>query len=473
MIDSLRRRWLLLPLLLLPACSYSIVRKGEINQPAAAKIERGLEQQRGLKFLSPVPMEVKTPEELQTYLRRALDRQYSAEQIRGLQQVYERLGLWPATLDLGEALLKLYNTQIAGFYDPEVGTLFLVPSGVPPVGWMMNTLQFLLQRDLVNEMLLAHELTHALQDQHFGALSAADDPSNDDRSLALHAVIEGDATLAGFAYVFGELPEASLLDLVDRLEAIPAEVAAALPDTPLVLRDSLVFQYSAGTKFVALAYLRGGWKAVDALLAYPPKSTKQILWPEKFFVHPDSPTTVRLGGLDDYASAKKWTTVEENTLGALTIRILVESFFDSGRANHVAQGWDGDRFAAFGHDGELHLYWISIWDGEAAAKEFFLAESEILARTFPDSPRKADRDRLTAEGTAPYWLERRGDKILLALGVPAKDVSKRVEEVWAKTTFAPEEIHLDLDLARIDSHGGALRLAAAGIARGCLEPIRC
>jgi hypothetical protein len=471
MIDLLRRWWLLLPpLLLLSACSYSIVRKGEINQRAAAKIERGLEQQRGLKFLTPVPMEVKTPEELQIYLRRELDRQYSAEQIRGLQRVYERLGLWPANVDLGDALLKLYNTQIAGFYDPDAGTLFLVPSGVPPAGWMVNTLQFLLQRDLVNEMLLAHELTHALQDQHFGALSA-DDPSNDDRSLALHAVLEGDATLAGFAYVFGGLPEASLLDLVNRLGAIPAEVEQTLPDTPPVLRDSLVFQYSAGSRFVALAYLRGGWTAVDALLAYPPTSSKQILWPEKFFVHPDSPITVRLGGLDDYSLDKeRWTTVEENTLGALTVRILVESFFDPTRANHVAEGWDGDRFAAFGQDGELHLYWVSAWDGEPSAKEFFSAESEILARMFPNSARKMERDRLTAGTPAPYWLERRGDKVLLALGVPAKEASKRVEEVWAKTTFAPEEIHLDLDLARTDSRSATPHFVPSEIVVECLAP---
>src|SRR5262249_44738744 len=176
-----------------------------------------------------------------------------------------------------------------------------------------------------------------------------------------------DATLAGFAYVFGGLPETSLLELMNRLGTIPAEVDESLPDTPPVLRDSLVFQYSAGSKFVAMAYLRGGWKAVGALLAYPPTSTKQILWPEKFFVHPDSPTTVRLGGLDDYSSGKKgWTTVEENTLGALTIRILLESFFEPARANQVAEGWDGDRFTAFEHDKELHLYWVSAWDGEAS-----------------------------------------------------------------------------------------------------------
>ena len=88
---TLRRWWLLLPLLLSSACSYSIVRDGEINQRAATKIERGLTKIRGLEFVSPVPMEVKSPEELRKYLQAELDRQYSPQEIRGLQRVYERL----------------------------------------------------------------------------------------------------------------------------------------------------------------------------------------------------------------------------------------------------------------------------------------------------------------------------------------------------------------------------------------------
>ena len=442
-----RRWWLLLPLLLTSACSYSIVRDGEINERAATKIERGLANIRGLEFVSPVPMEVKSTEELRAYLQAELDRQYSPQEIRGLQHVYERLGLLAHDVDLGAALLKLYTAQIAGFYDPQAAKLFLVPSGVPPVGWMVNLLQFVLRRDLVNEMLLAHELTHALQDQHFGVLAAADDPSNDDRSLALHAVLEGDATLAGFAYVFGGLPESSLLDLVERLGAVPAEIEAALPDTPRVLRDSLVFQYSAGARFVALAYLKGGWRAVDALLAYPPSSTEQILWPEKYFVRPDTPTEVRIGGLDSYRTDDKWNLLEENTLGALSVRILLEGFVDAPRAEQVAAGWDGDRFVAYAQDKRLHLYWASIWDGEPAAREFFSVEREVLARKLPNAPAKAEGDRLTAAGDEPYWLERRGDKVLLALGIPIQEASKRIEEVWRKTIFTPQPIHMDLDLA--------------------------
>jgi hypothetical protein len=448
-------------LLGLPACSYSIVRDGEINQPAASRIERELAVLRGLDFVAPVPMEVKSTEELRGYLEQQLERQYSPEQIHGLQRIYERLGLLPPTIDLGEALLKLYTSQIAGFYDPHAGKLFLVPTGVPAQGWMMGFLQFVLRRDLVNEMLLAHELTHALQDQHFGALAMADDPADDDRALAVHAVAEGDATLAGFAYVFGGLPEDTLMELVDRLDAVPAEFAAALPDTPAVLRDSLVFQYSAGARFVALAYRRAGWSGVNALLTHPPTSTEQILWPERYFARPDSPTEVHLGGLDDYRSSDEWSVVEENTLGALTVRILAERFLDPSRAEQIARGWDGDRLLAFDRSGVLHLYWMTIWDSEGDARRFFTGESEILAAQYPSSPRKSESERVSAGGETPYWLERHGNKVLVALGVPPREAAKRIETVWAKTTFVPVQIHLDLDLA----HSAANSTAPTRLAR--------
>jgi hypothetical protein len=440
------RGWLLLSLLV-SACSYSIVRNGQINESAATRIEHGLQSIRGLTFRTPVPMEVKSPEELRQYLEAEIARQYTPDEVRGLQRVYERLGLLAPEVDLGQALVKLYTAQIAGFYDPHAGKLFLVPSGLPPVGWTVNFMQFVLRRDLVNEMLLAHELTHALQDQNFGTLAAADDPSNDDRSLAIHAVVEGDATLAGFAYLFGGLPESSLLDLVERLGAVPAEVEKTLPDTPPVLRDALVFQYSAGAKFVALAYLRGGWAAVNELLAQPPTSTEQVLWPDKYFVQRSVPILVRLGGLDSYRKPEAWTVIEENTLGALTVRILVETFLDGTRAAQVASGWEGDRFIAFGKGDALHIYWVSAWDGEPAAREFFATEQQILARKFPESATQAAGDRVLATGQDPYWLERRGDKVVVVLGVPADEAGKRLAGLWANTTFAPEPVQMNLDLA--------------------------
>ena len=441
-------RWLALGAALVSsACSYSIVKNGAVDERSVAKIEHGLAELRQLPFLSPVPVEVKSLEELRTYLQAELDKEHSPGEIRGLQRVYERLGLLGSDVDLGEALLNLYGAQIAGFYDPQEAKMFLVPSGVPSAGWMMNLVQFVIHRDLVNEMLLAHELTHALQDQHFGILAAADDPSNDDRTLAVHAVIEGDATLAGFAYVLGGLRESTIVDLVGRLDMIPDELEAELPDTPPILRDSLVFQYSAGARFVAMAYQRSGWAGVNALLAHPPVSTEQVLWPEKYFGRPDSPMVVSLGGLEDYRTAKDWSLIEENTLGALSVRILLEGFLDRERANRVARGWDGDRFAAFGRNDEIHLFWLSSWDDETAAREFFAAESEVLARKFPGTTQNLEPERVATSTGESYRLERHGQNVLLVLGVPPAEMDRRVSEVWAGAAVGPTPIQVDFDLA--------------------------
>ncbi|MGH7860163.1 MAG: hypothetical protein ACREQY_22785, partial [Candidatus Binatia bacterium] len=339
------------------ACSYSIVRGGEVNRRRAERIRQGVAAVRGLDFLEPVPMQVKTPDELRSYLLKEMNREYTPEEIADLASVYSRLGLLPDDVDLTEALLRLYGSQVAGFYDPRVGKLFLVHPSEASGGWLLKLLELVLRRDLVGEMLLAHELTHALQDQHFGVIGRLDDADNDDRAAAAGAIVEGDATLSGFAYLFGGLPESSLFALVDRLQTIPLELGSALPDTPAVLRDALIFRYTDGARFVSWAYLRGGWSAVDTLLASPPRSSEQILWPEKYYVTPDDPTEISLGGLGDYRERADWVALEENTLGELMIRILLREFLPEERATWVSRGWDGDRFAAWRKNSTTHLFW--------------------------------------------------------------------------------------------------------------------
>lgn len=394
-------------------------------------------------------MEVKSPEELRAYLQAELDRQYSPDELSALSRVYAKLGLLPANVQLGDALLKLYTAQVAGFYDPHAGKLFLVSPGAPSPGVLTSVLGFILRRDLVGEMLLAHELTHALQDQNFAILGAADDRSNDDRALAIRSVLEGDATLSGFAYVFGGLPKRSLLDLVQQLEGIPAEVAAAMPQIPPVLREELVFQYSAGANFVSWAYLRAGWRGVNALLAHPPTSSEQILWPEKYYVQPDDPTEVRIGGLEDYETGASWRVLEENTLGELMVRILAQAFLEPARAVEVARGWDGDRFVAFGANGRMHVYWLSIWDSERDASEFFFGERDILARHFADASGGGDDLRWSGAGADPYCLERRGDKVLVVLGVAPEECTVRAPAIWAKSSFTREAPSIHIDLAAL------------------------
>src|SRR5262249_30191224 len=155
---------------------------------------------------------------------------------------------------------------------------------------------FVTGRDFVGEVLVAHELTHALQDQHFG-LPTESEPitdANGDRTIARRALVEGDATLASTAYLAGNLDRGTALRLSDEGAGIPEELARRPPDVPDVIRSSMAFQYNQGTNFAVGASLRGGWPAVDAAHRDPPASSEQVLHNEKYFEHREPPVEVTL-----------------------------------------------------------------------------------------------------------------------------------------------------------------------------------
>ena len=439
---------------LLAGCSVSVVRHGELDTRRAAKIVSGISEIRGLEFRSRVPMNVTDADGVRAHLRAELDREYSPDEIASLERVYVTLGLLPGETDLAGALVTLYGAQVAGFYDPRVRTLFLVdPPPSVEGGWLIALLQLVLRRDLVGEMLLAHELTHALQDQNFDVLGRVSGGGNDDRALAAAAVVEGDATLAGFAYLFGGLPESSLLALVEQLRAIPGAVEATLPEIPAVLRESLVFRYTEGVRFVAWAYLAAGWDGVNAVLAWPPRSSEQVLWPEKYFVEPDDPSEISLGGLDRYRDDPAWELIEENTLGELMIRVLLTEHLDAGRAEWAARGWDGDRFAAWASDGETHVIWMTVWDSVRDAKDFFAAEADVLGAGPPapvgDAATPPGAPAVVASGNVPHpsCLEQRGHRVLVLLGVARDACAAVAADVWRDTHVTLPEERSPLDLA--------------------------
>src|SRR5262249_16932900 len=152
----------------------------------------------------------------------------------------------------------------------------VVAQHVPGVqGMGTGFLGLLTGRDLVAEFLVSHELTHALQDQHYH-LPTRPEPLLDghgDRELARHALLEGDATLAAFAYILRRQLDARTIDVVARqLHGVPAELAKKYPDLPELLRAQMAFQYDDGTTYVGQALSAAGWPAVDRLHAEPPES---------------------------------------------------------------------------------------------------------------------------------------------------------------------------------------------------------
>src|SRR5580658_3627020 len=142
---------------ILSACAYELVSGGQVNQPQAAKIEAGIQQLRQLPFKSKVPLVVKTPDEVERLLVADMARDTTDDQFEVDGAAGALLGLYPVGIDLKAATLKLLKSQVAGFYDPHQKQMVLVEGG-SNLGFWSGTTEFLVQRDVVGELLLAHEL---------------------------------------------------------------------------------------------------------------------------------------------------------------------------------------------------------------------------------------------------------------------------------------------------------------------------
>ena len=180
------------------------------------------------------------------------------------------LGLLPENYPLREKFVELLGEQVAAFFDQHQHKLFMYEDA------SLENSQ--------NRVVLAHELTHALQDQHFGLKRLPLElKTNDDRAAAASALVEGDATLVMSEYMLKNL---SLRAIKDNLATALSQDMKQLADAPRYLREMLVFPYLRGQEFAAALLARGGYDAVSRAYAEPPSSTAQILHPEEYLAEP-------------------------------------------------------------------------------------------------------------------------------------------------------------------------------------------
>ena len=386
---------------------YLVVSGGVVNRDKLEEIRTGVAALRGLDFKAEVPIEVQGKSEMRRYLEKEIEAEYGDTKLRNLSLAYAQLGLIPEGLDLKKLILDFYAAQVAAFYDPRAKKLVL-PEDLGG-GLFIGALQFLARRDILGEMVLAHELTHALQDQHFSLSERLGPGGNDDKTLALRAVAEGDATLSGFAYLFGGLDEKLLKQIERSVQESIGKARAELADIPEAILEQLLFQYYGGVSFVSRWLDQRGWLGVNFLYVAPPLSTEQVLHPEKYLPSPDPPTAVDIKN-PSVIFPPGWEEIENNVLGELMVRVLFKQFFSEEDAKIVADGWDGDRFIAFRRRDErdkideIAFLWASVWDSTRDAEEFFHKYQELLVKKYGESVglratvQRRDRVVLVVEG---------------------------------------------------------------------------
>jgi hypothetical protein len=249
---------------------------------------------------------------------------------------------------------------------------------------------------VLTEMTLAHELTHALEDQRFGL---EEPEGSDDRALARTAMIEGTATALMYAYVQRYFTSE---------ETLGGLLGAAFADTgglPPFLEAQVVFPYVGGNAFVdeLLRRADGRWNLVNlAYEAHPPTSTEQVLHPGAYF-DADRPerVTLRAGAV----LGKGWTRATAGTWGELQTRELLAT--GVGGAAGAAAGWGGDHYELWQSDAGLGDVLVMRWRWDTARDE----------REFAGKLREWVRDKLGGQATAV--VERRG-AVTLAIAPDAR-----------------------------------------------------
>ena len=315
-----------------------------------------VEKIRGLKFMAPVKtVEIDRsdlPSHLRTQFQKSLP--YSTSEWGDILRALRLIAPDEKDEAIVSSLLDLYQQQVLAYYDPPSRTFYTVKQ-------LPEAMASLPMAGTLSEGVNVHELTHALQDQHFHIGRRDEELRNDaDAQLAYHALIEGEASLVMLAYMI-EQNGGSLDDLLSSdtlLGALSTAATQTMPsDGPKYFTEMLKFPYIDGLKFVIDAYRRGGWKELDRVYANPPQSTREILHPSDYFEHRFAPAA-----FNDKPAIPVPQLLSVEHLGEWHWRLIAGS----------ADGWKSDRVTiAQNRFCEPTVLVETKWDSGRDAQKFF------------------------------------------------------------------------------------------------------
>ncbi len=360
---------------------------------------------RCLAFKDNVGKYFMTRDALAKYQLELFNRDNPPEQIAQAEKTLETFGFVPSNFDLAKTYNALQTEQVLGFYDPRTKKFYIIvdqqPDKVGPLA----------------KFTAAHELTHALQDQNFDLQKVRPlrqpgaTEGNDDLDYALTALIEGDAVNSQTLWVqAGNLNQQELGQI--RKEA--SQVGqSSLNSAPLILKDTLSFPYQEGFTFVQGIFRKGGYEAVNKMFTEkPPRSTSQILHPEKYDKGID-PVKVDLPSVVDTLGSG-WKSVDINTMGELQSRIWLNGILNGDQANTAVETWAGDRYQVLQDgQGRYGYVWRSQWETEKAAGGFLRAASLYNSKLYNLSGETIGPKRIWSSADKEVAAIQKGNQVLL------------------------------------------------------------
>jgi hypothetical protein len=322
------------------------------------------------------------------------------EDVKRLQRselVLKKFGLLPRDFDLEKLMVSLLREQIAGYYDPKTKTVNLLD-------WVPMEEQ---------EPVMAHELTHALQDQAIGLDKwmkkgekdlgeikkdpTPEDIENDEIDSAREAVVEGQAETVMMEYELAPVGRSieSSPDLMSTMEdqmASGTDDSKVFKDAPIFLKESLTFPYSYGMKFVVKLMEKGGKeKAFAGVLANPPHTTRQIMQPETYL----SGEVIEPMRVPDFKhDFKDYLKFDIGAMGEFDVAVLVEQYAGKKLSDRLYPEWRGGYYYAARSKNDaaapLGLFYVSRWSSAEKAAEFAGIYARSLAQRYKQAEEMKD-----------------------------------------------------------------------------------
>ncbi len=406
----------------------------------ADRIVADVARARGLAVRGPIARGVMGRDAIVARLRARTAQEYGPGEVAREGQLLRRLGMIPQGMDYEATLYDLLEEQVLGFYDPDLRRLYIAD-------WVPEAAQ---------ATTMAHELTHALQDQHFdiGRYTHHQQGRGDAQTAAM-AVLEGDATATMLEFALRPSGR-SVRDAPEVVRTIEGQLESTdqprLAAAPRALRETLLFPYVSGLRMCIARLQDDGWPGVDALLQRPPESTEQVMHPDKLaarempvVVSEEVPAPLR----------GQWAVAYQDVLGEFGARQFFRAVLSEARSDAAARGWGGDRAMLLvprdrvtdGPDGGISipaealaddmLVWTVVMDpgaprDDAEAREFAAGAAEVLARRHIERPITRVAGALAARdlgGARVSLVAQSGRRVLVAERVPTAVAAALVRAV--------------------------------------------
>ena len=388
------------------------------GQPEAVvdEIQRQVSSIRGLPVRASTPVVTLPRAALVERLSRSINTDQSIREFLTSQMLLEVLGAMQRGFDLRELQLRLLTEQTVALYDFDARSIYLVAEYAAS--------------DLGADarLVVAHELTHALQDQAFDLKRVLPaEPENSDAATAARALVEGDAMLTMRIWGRQFLRPNEKRALGD--DAVVAD--PVLDSAPPLVRGELLFPYDAGWVFAQLLFQDGGFAAIDGAFARPPRSTEQILHPEKYVAN-EAPVAVEIPPLER-ALGGTWVNRRTDVFGELVLRLLLEPDVGWPTAEAAAAGWGGDAYTVLEDaDGRRIVAIVTVWDTEGDAAEMYNAFVQSIAAHHKGNQQRTIRMPAVARWTVPDYQ------------VQALKTDNMVRIVYAPDAFTLDRVEMQL-----------------------------